>query len=88
MKKTVWLAALFAVLVIGFVMVSSFRGERVHCQVCMSFKGRNDCRTASARTREEALRTAVTNACAQLSGGVIETNQCETTPPQSVAWLP
>ncbi len=53
----------------------------------MSFKGNRDCRTASAATRQEALRTAVTNACAQLSGGVIESNQCENTPPESIDWL-
>ncbi|SPE32111.1 conserved hypothetical protein [Candidatus Sulfopaludibacter sp. SbA6] len=88
MKKTVWLAVVFAALVVGYVMFSSFHGERFRCQVCMAFKGGRDCRTAAAATRQEALRTAVTNACAQLSGGVIETNQCETTPPESVAWLP
>ena len=53
----------------------------------MAFKGNRDCRTASAETRENALRTAITNACAQLSGGVIESNQYETTPPESVTWL-
>ena len=37
---------------------------------------------------QEAQRTAVTNACAQLAGGVIETNQCENTTPDSVNWLP
>ena len=88
MKKTVWIAVLFVALVVGYVMISSFRGQRVHCQVCMAFKGGRDCRTASAETRENALRTAITNACAQLSSGVIESSQCENTPPESVTWLP
>ncbi|HTS29192.1 MAG TPA: hypothetical protein VMH81_25140 [Bryobacteraceae bacterium] len=88
MKKTVWLAIVFCVLVVGFVIYSSIGGERFHCSVCMVFHGRRDCRTASARTRESALRTAITNACAQLSGGVTETNQCESTQPESVEWLP
>ena len=87
MKKTVWVAVAFVALVIGYVMISSFGGERSRVKVCMSFKGSRDCRTASAATKQEALRTAVTNACAQLSGGVIETNQCETTAPESVEWL-
>lgn len=86
MKKTVWLAIVFVALVVGYVMLSSFRGERVRVEVCMAFKGGRDCRTASAATRQEALRTAVTNACAQLSGGVIESNQCENAPPESVTW--
>ena len=52
----------------------------------MEFHGGRDCRTAQARTREEALRTAVTNACAQLAGGVIDTSNCERTTPASVVW--
>lgn len=87
MKKTVWIAIVFVALVVGYVMISSFHGQRVSCEVCMVFHGRRDCRTASAETRENALRTAITNACAQLSGGVIESSQCETTPPESVRWL-
>jgi hypothetical protein len=87
-KKTVWLAIVFGVLVVGYVMMSSFSGKRFTCEVCMVFKDRRDCRKASAETRENALRTAVTNACAQLSGGVIESSQCENTPPESVKWLP
>ena len=87
MKKTVWLAIVFVALVLGYIVISSFRGGRARCEVCMVFKGQRDCRTASAANRQEALRTAITNACAQLSGGVIETNQCETTPPESVTWL-
>ena len=87
MKKTTLLAIVFAVLVLGYIVVSSFRPAGARVRVCMSFKGASDCRTASAANRQEALRTAITNACAQLSGGVIESNQCETTPPISVDWL-
>jgi len=88
MKKTVWLAVAFVVVVVGFVVFSTFQGERVSCRVCIAFNGRRDCRTASASNRMEAQRTATTNACAQLSGGVTETGQCENTPPESVTWLP
>ena len=87
MKKTTWLALAFGVLVIGYVMISSFHPAAARCRVCMSFNGAGDCRTASAANRQEALRTAITNACAQLSSGVIESNQCETSPPVSVEWL-
>ena len=86
MKGTTWLAVLFAALVVGFIVYSTFHQERVTCQVCMSFNGHRDCRTASAANRQEAQRTAVSNACAQLSSGVTETGQCENTPPESVDW--
>jgi hypothetical protein len=52
----------------------------------MSFGGRRDCRTASAGSREHALQTAITNACAQLAGTKAETNECERSQPESVQW--
>ena len=86
MKKTAWLAVAFVVVVVAFVVLSTFRQERFRCQVCVSFNGRRDCRTASASTRPEAIRAAVTNACAQLASGVTDSINCENTPPDSVDW--
>jgi hypothetical protein len=85
-KKTHLIAVLFVVAVIGMVVLTTFGGKRVGCTVCMEFQGRRDCRTVRAATREEARRTAITNACAQISGGVIESSQCENTQPASVVW--
>ncbi len=87
MKKTTWLAILFVVLVLGYLVTSSFHKQAFRCQVCITFKGRRDCGTSSADTEMEARRTAITIACAQISGGVIEANQCENTPPDSLQWL-
>jgi hypothetical protein len=86
MKNTTWLAVIFVAAVIGFIVYSTFHQPRVRAQVCMSFNGRRDCRTASASTRQEALRAAVSNACAQLASGVTESIQCENTKPESVEW--
>ena len=87
MKKTTWLAVAFAVAVLSYLIISSFRPQGFRCRVCITFKGNRDCRTASAATKQGALSTAVNNTCAQLSGGVIESNQCENTQPDSVEWL-
>ena len=87
MKKTTWLGILFAVLVLGYLVMSSFRGQPYRCEVCIAFKGRRDCGTGAAQTEMDARRTAITIACAQISGGVIESNQCENTPPDSLRWL-
>jgi len=86
-KKTTWLGILFAVLVLGYLVISSFQRQAFRCEVCITFKGQRDCGTAAAQTEMEARRTATTLACAQISGGVIETNQCENTPPDSLRWL-
>jgi hypothetical protein len=86
-KTTGWIGVVFAALVLGYIMVSSFSRPKFRCRVCMAFNGRVDCRTASAESRENALRTAITNACAELAAGRSETSQCENTTPESINWL-
>jgi hypothetical protein len=85
-KKTVWLAILFGVLVVGYVMVSSFSPKAYRVKVCMSYKGGTNCGTASADKRDVALREATTNACALIASGVIESGQCENSNPVSLVW--
>jgi len=87
MKRTVWLSIAFALVVIGFVVYSTFQQPRVRCRACVTFNGRQDCRTASASTQQEALRAAVSNACGLLASGVSESTRCENTQPDSVEWL-
>jgi hypothetical protein len=85
-KKTVWFAIAFVVVFLLFVVSTTFQGDRVGVEVCMVFRGQRDCRKARARNREQAERTAITNACAQLASGVTDTGLCENTPPESVTW--
>jgi hypothetical protein len=87
MKPAIWIAIVFVGLIIGAVVLSTPRTQPFRCRICMSFKGRRDCRTGSAQTGMEAQRAAIMNACAQLAGGVTESNQCENTPPESIEWL-
>jgi len=86
-KKTVWFGIVFVAMELAYIVVSSFSRPKFRCRVCMAFNGRRDCRTASAETKESALRTAITNACAELAGGRSETSQCENTTPESINWL-
>ena len=86
MKNSVWLGILFLAVVIGFIVYSTLTTGRVRCQVCITYRGQKACRTASASTRDLALRTATENACALLSSGVTDSNQCNNTPPDSVNW--
>jgi dihydroorotase-like cyclic amidohydrolase len=87
MKPAAWLGIAFLGVVVAVILFSTFHQERVSCRVCVTFHGRQDCRTASATNRQEAVRTAVTGACALLAGGVTESIQCENTKPDSVEWL-
>src|SRR5437868_9926444 len=84
-KPVAWIAILFAAVVLGTILYSTFsRGQRYRCRICITYRGQTDCRTGSALTQMEAQRTATIAACAQLSGGVIESNKCESTPPDSL----
>jgi hypothetical protein len=87
MSKTVVIGVLFVVAVLGFLIYSSMHLSNYRVEVCVSFRGRSECRTASADTQEHARRTAQTNACGLLASGVTDTMQCEQVEPISVKWL-
>jgi hypothetical protein len=86
-NRTVLLGVLFAVAVLVLVIYSTMGNAAFRCTVCMDYQGRSACRTAAAATREQALRAATENACAQIASGVTDSIGCDGTPPTSVKWL-
>lgn len=87
MSKTVTIGIVFVFVVLAFLVYSSMHIAQYRVEVCVSFRGMNQCRTASADTQDHALRSAQSNACALLTSGVTETMQCERETPASVKWL-
>lgn len=87
MNKTVMIGVAFVVAVVAFLIYSSMHIAQYRVEVCVAFRGGNQCRTASADTKDHALRSAQSNACALLASGVTETMQCEQSNPASVKWL-
>ncbi len=87
MKKPVILGIVFVVVILGVIIYSSMNlaGHRV--EVCITFNGRSNCRTASGSSEEFARRTATTNACAEIASGVTESIACEQTEPTKVTLL-
>lgn len=55
-------------------------------EVCVTFGGKSECRTAAGATRDEALRTATDTACAFLASGRTDSMACSRTEPDSVRW--
>jgi len=86
-NKTVTIGVAFVLVVLGFLVYSSMHIAKYRVEVCISYRGGNQCRTASADTQDHALRSAQSNACALLTSGVTETMQCERETPTSVKWL-
>ena len=87
MNKTVVIGVVFVMGVIAFLIFSSLHIAKYRVEVCVAFRGQNQCRTASADTQDHALRSAQSNACALLVSGVTDTMQCEHATPTSVKWL-
>jgi len=86
-KPVVWIALAFVALV-GWLMYSSLQGVADHrVEVCMSYNGRDNCRTSLGKTEAEAKRTATDNACADITNGMTEIVSCQNTPPRSVKVL-
>jgi Na+-transporting methylmalonyl-CoA/oxaloacetate decarboxylase gamma subunit len=76
----------FALVFLGVLIYSTLGLSQHSVEVCMEFRGRSACRTASAATRESAQRTATTNACAMLASGMTDSMACSATPPAKITW--
>jgi hypothetical protein len=87
MKTPVIAGIVLAVVVLAALIYTSFGNSHFRCEVCVSYGGRKACRKASAATKEQALRSATDNACAQVASGVTATMVCESAQPVSVGWL-
>jgi hypothetical protein len=89
MKKSVLVALIFCAVVLGAILYTSLGGSnsKYRVEVCITFQGQTDCRTARAATHNEALRTATDNACTQMARGQSEFERCRNTRPTSEKWL-
>jgi hypothetical protein len=89
LKRPVFAGIIFLIVFLAVLVYStlSLTRHRHRVEVCMQFGGRTSCRIASGATEENALRAAVTNACAFISSGVTDSQQCERSTPVSVKWL-
>jgi len=77
-KRALRLIATGAVLVpvAAIVIYTSLQVSEYECEVCVSFRGRDVCRTVTASNEEEGVRSATDNACALLVSGVTDTLRC------------
>ncbi|HYD49402.1 MAG TPA: hypothetical protein VEB21_13690 [Terriglobales bacterium] len=76
-----WVVIAASVLFMGIVVYRSLQVAGHECSVCVEFHGREMCRTVQGASGEEAARSAMNNACAQLASGVTDTMACERSKP-------
>ena len=86
-NKPVIAGIIFLAVVLGVIVWSSMNLSQARVRVCMEFNGRQNCATASGQSKDFALRTATSNACALIASGVGDTIACEHRTPVSVDWL-
>jgi len=70
--------------VIAWIVYLSVGAQAYSCEVCVEFNGQTQCRSAAGTTREEAIKTATSVACATLASGMEQSMRCEQTPPKSI----
>jgi len=58
--------------------------QQAACEVCVRYRGREACRTASAASLAAAHQQAQATACALVTGGVTEDLECQRSRPQAV----
>ena len=71
---------------LALMIYSSMGLGQVTGEVCITFRGRTECRVASGTTQAEAQRTATEMACSALASGMTERINCGNTPPTRVTW--
>ncbi|MEE9282051.1 MAG: hypothetical protein V3V67_17935 [Myxococcota bacterium] len=78
------IATIAALALFGGLLWYGLRQQaRVECDVCVTFKGRTECRVGRGDTEESAIASANTAACAVLGSGVTDAMQCSVTRPTS-----
>ncbi|HET9481767.1 MAG TPA: hypothetical protein VFP98_08425 [Candidatus Polarisedimenticolia bacterium] len=88
-RRGVALVVTLAILLaLAMIVYSSMQQAQVTCEVCITFRGASQCRSATGPEREAAVRTATDNACAFLASGMADSIQCSNTPPSRVTCTP
>ncbi len=87
MKKSSLIVVVFIAAVVAALVSTTLGNRKYRCEVCISFNGMKTCKTAAARTKEGAQRTASENACADMEHNMTDRFNCPNTPPDSIKWL-
>ncbi len=73
---------------IALLAYLSLQQDQVRYEVCMEFRGRERCATASGQSPEEAIRAAQSSACVLITSGRDENILCLDTPPKVIRQVP
>jgi hypothetical protein len=84
MPKAAIIGGLFGLALLGALTYFSLGFAQYTCEVCVTFNGRMQCRTASGTNQETAKQAAHDNACAFLVASKTDGFLCGQAPPTQV----
>lgn len=87
MKKPVLVGIAIVVAILGIMVYSSMNLANHRVEVCINFRGIVKCKTARGASQEDAVRTAITNACGEMASGVTDTMACTRLEPTKLTVL-
>lgn len=83
MKRGTIITILVLVAFGALLMFNTLSAQKIECEVCVEFNGKQNCATASHETEAEARRSAQTTACGTISSGMDQSIACDRTIPKS-----
>ncbi len=86
-RKLMVFIVLAAIGFVGALIYNSMSYAKYRVEVCMEYRGQKNCRTALGGNEDIAMRSAIDNACAQISSGMTDSMACTGSQPVSVKWL-
>jgi hypothetical protein len=82
-NKRVLVGVVIVLAFVGYLLWSTLASQRSECRVCVAYKGRRNCATASAASKSEAIRNAQTTACGVLVSGMNDAIACGNEVPEA-----
>ncbi len=75
-NKRALVGTLIVLAFFGFLFWWTLAQQRSECRICVAYKGRQNCATASAASNAEATRNAQSTACGILVAGMNDAIAC------------
>lgn len=66
---------------VAFLTWSTLEAQKVSCNVCVEYNGKQNCAIASHSSVEEAARSAQNTACGTIAHGMDQSIACQNQPP-------
>ena len=84
LRRVGWLVFVLFGMLVAFVVVSTLTMGEVRCEVTMEMVGRQATVSARGPSESDAIRAAVTGACARIANGRTENIRCLDSAPRGV----